>query len=240
VTPIIDVSHVSRSFGRVQALDDVSLQVRAGEIYGLIGPNGSGKTTLIRVVMGLLPPDEGEVRVFDRRVPSRRACAQMGYMIQGDALYHGLTVRENLEFFAAIYGVPARLRRDRIEEALALVGLAGRAGDLVENLSGGMRQRTSLASTLLHRPRLLLLDEPTVGVDPELRLAFWDHFRGLAGGGTTVVVSTHHLDEAARCDRLGLLREGRILADGSPAEIVAAADAPDMESAFLHFAGVRQ
>jgi len=216
----------------------VSLAVRQGEIYGLIGPNGCGKTTLMRMIMGLLPPDAGEVKVLGHRMPHRRVAARTGYMIQGDALYRGLTVQENLEFFAAVYGVPPRRRRARIGEVLGLVSLSDRAGELVEHLSGGMRQRTSLAATLLHRPRLLLLDEPTVGVDPELRTSFWEHFRWLTLSGATVLVSTHHLDEAARCDRLGLMRAGRILVDGSPAQIREAAGTDDMDRAFLHFAGV--
>jgi ABC-2 type transport system ATP-binding protein len=217
----------------VRAVDDVDLTIAAGEIYGLLGPNGSGKTTLIRLLLGLLRPDAGSIRLLGRAMPAKGILAQAGYMTQASALYADLTVRENLAFFAAMCGGATR---SRIDEVLALVELADRAGSLVRTLSGGMRQRASLACTLVHQPRLLLLDEPTVGVDPQLRAAFWNYFRQLARDGTTLIVSSHVMDEAERCDRLGFLRQGRLLAEGSAAELRERTGTGTLEEAFLQLA----
>ena len=228
---VVTTRSLQKSFGTVRAVDDVDLTIAAGEIYGLLGPNGSGKTTLIRLLLGLLRPDGGSVELLGRPMPAKEVLARTGYMTQVSALYADLTVRENLAFFAAMCGGATR---GRIDEALALVELADRAGSLVRTLSGGMRQRASLACALVHQPRLLLLDEPTVGVDPQLRAAFWDYFRGLARDGTTLIVSSHVMDEAERCDRLGLMRQGRLLAEGSAAELRERAGAESLEGAFLH------
>jgi len=227
---VIITHRLQKSFGAVRAVDGVDLTVAAGEIYGLLGPNGSGKTTLIRLLLGLLRPDAGSIQLFGRPMPDKEILAQAGYMTQVSALYADLTVRENLAFFAAMCGGATR---SRIDEALALVELGDRAGSLVRTLSGGMRQRASLACALVHRPRLLLLDEPTVGVDPQLRAAFWDYFRGLARDGTTLIVSSHVMDEAERCDRLGLMRQGRLLAEGSAAALRERAGTASLEGAFL-------
>lgn len=233
--PIV-LDHVTKRFGKVMALDDVSFSVNAGETFGLIGPNGSGKTTLIRLLLGLGQPTSGNVQVLGHPMPNRQAAAQIGYMTQANALYNELSVRETLRFFAALSGLRGRAATQRINEILALVDLTDRAKSLVQTLSGGMRQRVSLAAALVHRPRLLFLDEPTVGIDPELRHAFWDYFARLNGEGITIVVSTHHLDEAARCHRLGLLRFGKLLAADTPAALRQQSGQDDFEQAFLYFA----
>jgi len=233
--PIV-LEHVSKRFGDVKALDDVSFSVAAGETFGLIGPNGSGKTTLIRLLLGLGQPTSGSVRVLGHEMPNRQAANNIGYMTQSSALYSELSVRENIGFFAALYGLRGRDLRARVDEVLALVDLAERAKSPVQTLSGGMRQRVSLACGLVHRPRLLFLDEPTVGIDPELRHAFWDYFARLNGQGVTIVVSTHHLDEAARCHRLGLLRFGQLLAADTPDALRRQSGQDDFEQAFLYFA----
>jgi ABC-2 type transport system ATP-binding protein len=229
----IESQGLSKRFGAIEALRNVALTVPVGQTYGLLGPNGSGKTTLIRLVAGLLRATTGSLTVLGRSMPSRRVLADIGYMPQTPALYLELTVRENLLFFARIYGAADR---DRVGEVLEVVGLRERGDSPVYALSGGMRQRTSLACALVHRPRLLLLDEPTVGVDPPLRVAFWQYFRRLNEEGVTILVSSHVMDEAERCDRLVLLRDGRILAEGSAGDLRQQAGAPSLEEAFLHYA----
>jgi ABC-2 type transport system ATP-binding protein len=229
----IETAGLSKRFGPIEALRNVTLRVPAGQTYGLLGPNGSGKTTLIRLVAGLLQPTAGSLVVLGENMPSRRILTDIGYMPQTAALYLELTARENLLFFARIYGAADR---DRVDEVLELVGLSERANSPVYTLSGGLRQRTSLACALVHRPRLLLLDEPTVGVDPPLRVAFWQYFHRLNQDGVTIVVSSHVMDEAERCDRLVLLRDGLILAEGTAAELREQAGTPTLEDAFLRYA----
>ncbi len=229
--PAVEARDVRKCFGAVTALDGLTLSVGAGEIYGLLGPNGSGKTTLIRALAGLVQLDEGELSVFGAAPRAAVASGAVGYMTQAAALYVDLTVEENLRFFATLEGVTDV--RARVDEALGHVDLLERRSSLVGTLSGGMKTRVSLAATLLHQPRLLLLDEPTVGVDPALRREFWQHFRSLASAGATILVSSHVMDEASRCDRLGLIRAGRLLAEGSAAELIARAGAGDLEAAFL-------
>lgn len=231
--PAVRVEDLRKRFAAVTALDGLSLRVAAGAIYGLLGPNGSGKTTLIRALAGLVRPDAGTVTVFGRAPRAAVAAGMVGYMTQAAALYGDLSVEENLRFFAVLQGVPASEAAARVDDALRAVALLDRRRAVVGTLSGGMRTRVSLAATLLHRPQLLLLDEPTVGVDPALRRDFWDHFRALARAGTTILVSSHVMDEAARCDRLGLIRSGRLLAEGTVAELCARAGTTDLESAFL-------
>ena len=231
---VLRTHHLEKHFGKICAVDGVDLSIKSGEIYGLIGPNGSGKTTLIRLCLGLLIPTDGAIRLLGKPIPNKAILSQVGYMTQASALYEELTVRENIAFFAAMCGShePAW-----IEEALALVDLQDRASSPVRTLSGGLRQRTSLACSLAHRPRLLLLDEPTVGVDPQLRATFWSYFRSLADTGVTLVVSSHVMDEAQRCDRLGFMRQGRLLAEGSSADLRGRKGASTLEEAFLKFAG---
>jgi ABC-2 type transport system ATP-binding protein len=228
----VDVDNVVKSFGTMRALDGVTLRVKAGEIYGLLGPNGSGKTTLIRAIVGLIAPDSGTVTVLGSRIPNLDILGSIGYMTQAAALYPDLSVEENLRFFAAISGADSN-----VDEALKVVELDQRRKSVVATLSGGMRQRCSLACALVHRPRLLLLDEPTVGVDPQLRVQFWEHFREMAAAGTTILVSSHVMDEAERCQRLGLIRFGKLLGEGTPNEVRAAAGTNNLEEAFLKLSG---
>jgi len=235
VAPIV-VSDVVKRFDKVTALDHVSLSVLRGETFGLIGPNGSGKTTLIRMLLGLGRPTSGNISVLGRKMPSRQVASRIGYMTQSSALYNELSIRENLAFFGTLYGLRGRRLKERIAATLSLVELAARADSPIQTLSGGMRQRVSLGCALIHEPELIFLDEPTVGIDPELRLAFWDYFAQLNQRGVTLVVSTHHLDEAARCNRLGLLRFGRLLAADSPDALRARSGQQDFEQAFLYFA----
>ena len=228
----VDVENVVKSFGTLKALDNVTLRVRQGEIYGLLGPNGAGKTTLIRSIVGLVAPESGTVTVLGQLMPDLDILGRVGYMTQAAALYPDLSVEENLRFFAAISGADSN-----VDEALKLVELDQRRKSVVATLSGGLRQRCSLACALVHRPRLLQLDEPTVGVDPQLRVQFWDHFRDMAAAGTTIVVSSHVMDEAERCQRLGLMRFGKLLGEGSPNELRAEAGTNNLEEAFLKLSG---
>ncbi|MGZ8563385.1 MAG: ABC transporter ATP-binding protein [Candidatus Limnocylindria bacterium] len=223
----VEVRQVRKRFGAIQALDGLSLRVPRGQIYGLLGPNGSGKTTLIRAILGLVEPEEGEVDVLGRRMPEREVLGRIGYMTQAAALYTDLTAEENARFFAAIAG------GGDVAAALAFVELEDRARSVVATLSGGMRTRLSLACAIVHKPELLLLDEPTVGVDPHLRVQLWAGFRSMAAAGTTIIVSSHVMDEAERCDRLGLVNRGRLLAEGSSAELLALAGTDSLEGAFL-------
>jgi ABC-2 type transport system ATP-binding protein len=230
----VDVENVSKSFGEIKALDGVTLRVRQGEIYGLLGPNGAGKTTLIRTFVGLVAPSGGTVTVLGQRMPSVGVLRKVGYMTQQAALYPGLSVEENVRFFGAINGA-----EEGVKEALELVELFDRRTSVVATLSGGMRQRCSLACALVHKPQLLLLDEPTVGVDPQLRVQFWESFRQMAAAGTTIIVSSHVMDEAERCQRLGLVQYGRLLAEGTPTEIRTLGGSQNLEQAFLALASRR-
>ena len=235
-SPPIVVESVVKAFGDLRALDGVSLRVEAGETFGLIGPNGSGKTTLMRLLLGLGRPTSGTVRVLGQRMPNRGVAGSIGYMTQSSALYNELSVRENVAFFGALYGLRGSALSKRLMETLDLVDLADRASSVAGTLSGGMRQRLSLACALVHEPRLAFLDEPTVGIDPELRQAFWEYFARLNAQGVTIVVSTHHLDEAARCHRLALLRFGKLLALDTPDEMRRQSGESDFDRAFLYFA----
>src|ERR1700694_4829406 len=224
----VDVQNVSKSFGTVKALDGVTMRIRQGEIYGLLGPNGAGKTTLIRMIVGIVEAQAGSVTVLSRRMPNVAVLRHVGYMTQAAALYPGLSVEENVRFFATINGAEGG-----VKEALELVKLYERRDYVVSTLSGGMRQRCSLACALVHKPQLLLLDEPTVGVDPQLRVELWNGFKEMADAGTTIIVSSHVMDEAERCQRLGLILFGKLLTEGSPDEIRAKAGRPTLEEAFL-------
>ena len=229
----VDIEGVRKNFGGLRALDGVNLHIKPGEIYGLLGPNGAGKTTLIRAIVGLVGPDAGTVTVLGRRMPDVDNLRNVGYMTQQAALYPGLSVEENVQFFAAINGADEA----GVTDVLKLVSLDDRRKSVVATLSGGMRQRLSLACALVHKPKLLLLDEPTVGVDPQLRVQFWEDFRRMAANGTTIIVSSHVMDEAERCQRLGLIQYGRLLAEGSPNEVRAQAGTSNLEDAFLKLAG---
>ena len=238
-TSVVEANSVTFSYSTLQVLNGLSFSVREGEIFGVLGANGSGKTTLMRIMVGLLRNDGGTITVFGES-PSPRHAAQIGYMPQLSALYQELSVRENVDFFARMYGMSDRRFRSRsVEEAIDQVGLLERIADPVLNLSGGMRQRVSLAIALVHHPRLLLLDEPTVGLDPDLRAVFWVRFRRMAESGTTLMISSHTMDDAAHCDRLAFLRDGRVIALDTPMALRAATGRSDasLEDAFLYFLG---
>jgi ABC-2 type transport system ATP-binding protein len=219
--------HVVRG-GRA-AVDGVSFTARAGEVTGLLGPSGCGKTSLLRSVVGVQLVASGEVTVLGRPAGSRELRHRVGYVTQAPSVYEDLTVTENVRFFARVLGVP----RAECEEVLAAVDLADRGDSRVAELSGGQQSRVSLAVALLGSPALLVLDEPTVGLDPVLRRDLWGMFHRLAGGGVAVLVSSHVMDEAERCDRLLLMREGRLIADDTPQGLLDATGAADVEQAFL-------
>jgi ABC-2 type transport system ATP-binding protein len=221
VSLAIDVRGLNKSFGDKHVVQDVSIQVDTGKITGFLGPNGSGKTTTLRMLCGLLTPDSGEGRVLglDFRRDAEAVKRQTGYMTQRFSLYEDLTIQENLDFIARIYGLPERGRRAR--ESLERLGLANRRDQLAGSLSGGWKQRLALAACVLHDPHLLLLDEPTAGVDPKARREFWDEIHALAAEGLTVLVSTHYLDEAERCHDIAYIAYGRLIARGTAQEVIA-------------------
>ena len=217
---IIDVQGLNKSFGDKLVVDNLSLQVRRGEIFGFLGPNGSGKTTSIRMMCGLLTPDSGSSHTLGYDIVRQAADIKrhVGYMTQRFGLYDDLSLRENLDFIARIYGMPQR--KQRVQQALERLGLQARQNQLAGTLSGGWKQRLALAACMLHEPQLLLLDEPTAGVDPKARRDFWDEIHQLAAEGMTVLVSTHYMDEAERCHRLGYIAYGQLLAGGTPKELI--------------------
>jgi ABC-2 type transport system ATP-binding protein len=218
-------------------INDMSLEIPAGVSFGLLGPNGAGKTTLIRLLVGLLKPKSGSIRILGENL-TRRTAKLIGYMPQLPSLYSELSVIQNVNFFARVYRMKDKQQRDkRVEEVLKLVDLWERRRDSVMKLSGGMKQRVSLACAIVHNPPLLFLDEPTVGLDPELRYTFWEHFANLTKQGTTLIVSSHTMDDANHCDQLALMRNGAVIAQGTPKELRQATGKKDanLEDAFLYF-----
>ncbi len=233
----VRVENVKFSYGRLRVIDGISLEIPMGTIFGLLGSNGAGKTTLIRLMVGLLRPGEGKVLTLG--VEPRAAARNVGYMPQLPSLYNELTVRQNIGFFARIYGMGPRAERwRRVDEVIRLVDLWEKRDVSVMHLSGGMKQRASLACAIVHKPALLFLDEPTVGLDPELRARFWEYFESLTNSGHTLIISSHTMDDAAHCRTLAFMREGRLIALGSPEELRSATGNPgaSLEEAFLYFA----
>ncbi len=218
---VIEVHDLVKTFGNFTAVDHISFAVQRGEVVGYLGPNGSGKTTTMRMLLGLLRPTSGAAKVlgFDVARDAERIRPLVGYMSQKFALYEDLTVRENLVFYAGIYGLGPAQYRPRVKDVLALIGLAGQEDERAGALAGGWRQRLALGIALVHQPQLLFLDEPTSGVDPEARRAFWDIIYTLAEEGATMFVSTHYMDEAEHCGRLGIMNQGRLLALDSPSAL---------------------
>jgi ABC-2 type transport system ATP-binding protein len=232
-----EADQVSFSYRDIKAVDNLSVTISGGISFGLLGPNGAGKTTLIRLLVGLLRPKSGSIHILGQP-PSRKTASLIGYMPQLHSLYSELSVKQNVNFFARIYGLSDKGQRaQRVEAAIRLVDLWQRRDDSAINLSGGMKQRVSLACAIVHNPPLLLLDEPTVGLDPELRATFWDHFTRLTRQGTTLIISSHTMDDAAHCDRLAFMRQGKIIAEGAPGELRQATGRPEasLEDAFLYF-----
>ena len=236
-TAAVEVDKASFSYKNIKAIDELTLEIPAGISFGLLGPNGAGKTTLIRMLVGLLKPKSGSIRILGQ-TPSRQTAHLIGYMPQLPSLYTELSVIQNVNFFARIYQMnDKRQRAKRVEEVIRLVDLWQRRQDSVMKLSGGMKQRVSLACAIVHNPPLLFLDEPTVGLDPELRFTFWEHFADLTRQGTTLIVSSHTMDDAAHCDRLIFMRGGGVIAQGTPNELRKATGKADasLEDAFLYY-----
>jgi len=229
----IETHKLTKKFGKFTAVDELDLTIEDGETYGLLGPNGSGKTTAIKMICGLLEATSGSVKVLGKTVPSKEVLSLIGYMPQDVAIYVDNTVHENMELFGRLYGMSDDQFKKREEEMLRFVDLTGWRDALASTLSGGMRHRLSLACALLHEPKLLILDEPTVGVDPELRATFWEYFETLGKKGITVVITTHYMDEAGHCQKVGLLRQGKLIAEGRPEELMAKTGKKSLEDVFL-------
>jgi ABC-2 type transport system ATP-binding protein len=235
--PAVEADGVSFNYSRLKVLDGLSFGVPRGISFGLLGPNGAGKTTLIRLLVGLLRPGAGTIRVLGQN-PSPKIAHLVGYMPQLPSLYGELSIIQNVDFFARIYRLSDRdERKRRVEAVIKLVDMWQNRNKSVMSLSGGMKQRVSLACAIVHNPPLLFLDEPTVGLDPELRVTFWDYFASLTRGGATLIVSSHTMDDAAHCDRLAFMRDGKFVAQGTPAELRQATGRAEatLEDAFLYF-----
>lgn len=237
--PVITVTHVDRAFGSKKVLKDITLQVEQAETFGILGPSGSGKTTLVKLLTGIDEVTSGEINVLGERMPKLAMLQQIGYMAQSDALYTELSAKENLEFFASLYGLKGGNRTRRIRDVMELVNLQEHLRKRVDQYSGGMKRRLSLAIALLHEPPLLLLDEPTVGIDPVLRQSIWKELKALNRKGTTIVLTTHVMDEAEKCGRLAMIRDGVLLAVDTPAGLLQATGSATIEEAFLYYGGVR-
>jgi ABC-2 type transport system ATP-binding protein len=235
-TAAVEITGVRLRLGQREVIRGLDLRIPEGESVGLIGPNGAGKTTLYRLLLGLGRATSGSIKVLGSAMPDRRVLGRIGYMAQTESLYADLTIEENLLFFGKLYGVNGEAAGRRADEVLQLIDLEPHRNQRVERLSGGMRRRTSLGVSVFHKPELLLLDEPTVGVDPELRIRLWDEFMRLNQSGTTIVVSTHHLDEANRCKKLVLLKEGQVLAQDEPEALKRQTGSRSIEQAFLELA----
>jgi ABC-2 type transport system ATP-binding protein len=231
----VDAVGLRKEFGALVAVQGLTLQIPRGEVFGLLGPNGSGKTTTIRMLCGLVQPSAGTATVVghDVTLAPEAIRRRIGYMSQRFGLYDDLTVGENLRFYASVYGLTGASRRAHLHAHLEALGLLPRRDQLAGTLSGGWKQRLALACATAHGPDMLLLDEPTAGVDPAARQAFWAEIRRLAAAGTTILVTTHYMDEAARCDRLGLMSRGQLIALGAPADIPARFGASDLEQVFV-------
>lgn len=233
----VSIRNVSKSFKKHKVLENINLEIHEGEVFGLLGPSGAGKTTLVKQLTGLETPTSGESYLFQEKMPTLKLINRIGYMAQSDGLYEDLTAKENLQFFSELYGLKGEKQARRIKEVMALVKLTGDLTKLVSNYSGGMKRRLSLAIALLHEPEILLLDEPTVGIDPVLRQSIWEAFYALKQSGTTIIVTTHVMDEADKCDRLGMIRDGRLIAVGTPEELKEMTNSTTLEDAFLVYGG---
>lgn len=236
----IQITNVCKSYGPQNVLHNISLIIRKAEIFGLLGPSGAGKTTLIKSIAGIDQATSGTIEIFGDPVPSFRVMGNIGYMNQSDALYEELTAQENLDFFATVYGLKGERKKQRMTETMRLVKLQDSMKKRVGEFSGGMKRRLSLAITLLHEPQLLILDEPTVGMDPVLRQSIWDELGRLCEKGITIIVTTHVMDEADKCHRLGMIREGKLIAVGTPEELKENSNASSIEEVFIHYGGVQQ
>ncbi|MGF3105609.1 ABC transporter ATP-binding protein [Rossellomorea sp. DUT-2] len=235
---IIQLNGLSKSFGSQEVLKNVSLNIPKGDIYGLLGPSGSGKTTLIKLMIGLETPSTGSVTFKGNKLKAKDLYPTIGYMAQSDALYDELTAKENLSFMASLYGLKKPKRNEQIEKVMTTVDLLDHLYKPVHQYSGGMKRRLSLAIALLHDPEVLFLDEPTVGIDPVLRKEIWESFHRLKEEGRTLIITTHVMDEAERCDRLGLLQHGEIISSDTPDAIKETYGVTSIEEVFLKNGGV--
>jgi len=233
--PAVHTEKLTRKFGDFTAVDNVTFDIQRGEVFGVLGPNGSGKTTTIRMLCGLLAPTSGTATVagFDVLTQSEEIRQNIGYMSQKFGMYEDLTVAENLDFYSSLYGLTGEDKRKRMNELFDELGLRPRIKQLVGTLSGGWKQRISLACAIAHHPQVLFLDEPTAGVDPAARRRFWDTIYELAKGGTTILVTTHYMDEAARCQRIAFLSRGHLIAVGTSEEVTRQFGKPTIEDVFI-------
>jgi ABC-2 type transport system ATP-binding protein len=230
---VIRLEGLTKAYGSFVAVDRIDLHVPRGQLFGFLGPNGAGKTTAIRALLGLTRLESGRAQVFGVDAPPRSVIHRVGFVPQEPALYRDLTVRENLELFADIFGLDRARWDERFSHVLEFAHLEEREDEVVRNLSGGMVRRTSIAAAMVHDPDLLILDEPTVGIDPELRAAFWDYFGELQGKGKSILITTHYIDEARRCDRVGFVRAGKIVAEGPPEDLLRQTQTASLEDAVL-------
>jgi ABC-2 type transport system ATP-binding protein len=233
----ISVKNLSKTFGGFKAVDDIRFEVPKGKIFGFLGPNGSGKSTTIRMLCGVLTPTSGSAEVlgFDISKEAEKIKQSIGYMSQRFSLYEDLTVSENLDFYAGIYGLSKKEKEERKKAIVAMAGLNGREKNITKNLSGGWKQRLALGCALIHKPKLLVLDEPTAGVDPVSRRIFWEMIYGLAREGITILVTTHYMDEASSCDLLCFIFNGKIIATGTPKELIEREKVNSLEDVFIRY-----
>ncbi|MCG3217717.1 MAG: ABC transporter ATP-binding protein [Candidatus Heimdallarchaeota archaeon] len=231
----IILSNVTKSFGKIIAVDNLSLDIRKGEIYGLLGPNGAGKTTCINLLCGILEPDEGSITVLDYKIPSQKRKMRkfVGYMPQDLALYTDLTPMEHLIYYGGLYGMSKKAVEAKAQELFDIFGLTEKKNERVMNLSGGQKRRTSLLLALIHNPKLVVADEPTVGVDPALRRSFWKYFNGLTASGVSFLITTHVYEEVERADRVGFIYKGKLIEEGTPQEIRDKYNVTSLEEVFL-------
>ncbi|HCF50733.1 MAG TPA: ABC transporter ATP-binding protein [Syntrophomonas sp.] len=236
-TNSIILSKINKYFGEKQVLKDIDLEVPYGEIFGLLGPSGCGKTTIVKIIVGILEATSGETHVLKQPMPNLQVMNQIGYMSQSDALYNSLTAAENLYFFGSIYGMSRAGIKKRAVEVMELVSLSEDLDKPVHAYSGGMKRRLSLAIAILHNPPLLVLDEPTVGIDPLLRQSIWRELNNLTDQGVSILLTTHVMDEADKCHKLAMMRDGRLIAAGTSQELQKRAGASDIEEAFIYYGG---
>lgn len=230
----VNMTGINKRYGSKQVIDDVHLAIEKGQIYGLIGPSGAGKTTLVKMMVGMEKTDSGQVIVLGTKMPNVEMLQHIGYMAQADALYTELTGAENLAFFASLFKLSRMQQKERIAYTAQLVQLTEHLNERVANYSGGMKRRLSLAIALIQNPPLLILDEPTVGIDPKLRLSIWEELRRLCDEeGKSIIITTHVMDEAAKCDQLAMIRDGKVIVSGSPQSLMAQYEASNLETVFL-------
>lgn len=235
----IQTQDVYRRFDKNEVLHGINLTISRSEIFGLLGPSGSGKTTLVKMIAGIDEATSGRIKVLGTPMPKLTMMHRIGYMAQSDAMYTELSAKENLEFFGSLFGLRGEKLRKRMQEVMELVNLTDHLKRSVGTYSGGMKRRLSLAISLMHEPEVLILDEPTVGIDPVLRKSIWDEFDNLSKRGTTILVTTHVMDEADKCHRLGMVRDGRLIAVGTPEALKEETGGATIEEAFLFYGGVR-